>query len=50
MDEAEYLGDKIAIMGHGKLQSYGTPLFLKNAYGSFLFDIYLIVCLIHVLT
>ena len=38
MDEAEYLGDKIAIMGAGHLQCYGTPLFLKNAYGLHIVD------------
>ena len=33
MDEADYLGDRIAIMGEGKLQCCGRPLFLKNKFG-----------------
>ncbi|XP_058851719.1 phospholipid-transporting ATPase ABCA3-like isoform X1 [Acipenser ruthenus] len=34
MDEADLLGDRIAIMAEGKLQCCGSPLFLKNKYGS----------------
>jgi len=33
MDEADYLGDRIAIMGEGKIQCLGRPLFLKNKFG-----------------
>ena len=33
MDEADVLGDRIAIMANGDLQCCGTPLFLKNKYG-----------------
>ena len=33
MDEADYLGDRIAIMGEGKLMTCGTSLFLKQKYG-----------------
>jgi ABC-type multidrug transport system ATPase subunit len=33
MDEAELLGDRIAIISEGKLQCSGTSLFLKNALG-----------------
>lgn len=33
MDEAEYLGDRIAIMSSGQLKTCGTPLFLKSKYG-----------------
>ena len=33
MDEAEVLGDRIAIMAAGRLKSYGTSIFLKDAYG-----------------
>ena len=29
MDEADYLGDRIAIMGEGHVMTYGRPLFLK---------------------
>jgi ATP-binding cassette, subfamily A (ABC1), member 3 len=30
MDEADFLGDRIAIMGHGKLICCGSSVFLKN--------------------
>lgn len=33
MDEADYLGDRIAIMGEGKLICCGSSIFLKNKYG-----------------
>ena len=33
MDEADVLGDRIAIMSHGQLRCVGSPLFLKRAYG-----------------
>jgi ATP-binding cassette subfamily A (ABC1) protein 3 len=33
MDEADILGDRIAIMAEGKVQCCGTSLFLKNKYG-----------------
>lgn len=33
MDEAELLGDRIAIISQGKLQCCGTSLFLKNVLG-----------------
>lgn len=33
MDEADQLGDRIAIMHHGKLRCCGTSLFLKNQFG-----------------
>lgn len=33
MEEADVLGDRIAIMDHGKIKCYGTSLFLKRAYG-----------------
>eukprot|EP00808_Paulinella_micropora_P011872 g18625.t1 len=33
MDEADYLGDRIAIMGQGRLICCGSSLFLKNKYG-----------------
>jgi len=33
MEEADVLGDMIAIMDHGKVVCYGTSLFLKKAYG-----------------
>lgn len=33
MDEADLLGDRIAIMGDGKLRCVGSPLFLKTKYG-----------------
>ncbi|KAJ2946031.1 hypothetical protein O0L34_g4949 [Tuta absoluta] len=33
MDEADILGDRIAIMANGRLQCVGSPYFLKNNYG-----------------
>lgn len=41
MEEADALGDQIAIMNHGEIFCYGTPLFLKKQYGQyFLFIIF----------
>ncbi|KAL5235297.1 hypothetical protein ACI65C_002707 [Semiaphis heraclei] len=34
MEEADVLGDRIAIMDHGKVKCYGSSLFLKKAYGT----------------
>lgn len=34
MEEADALADQIAIMDHGYLVCYGTPLFLKKKYGT----------------
>ncbi|XP_071130810.1 phospholipid-transporting ATPase ABCA3-like isoform X2 [Mytilus edulis] len=34
MDEADLLGDRIAIMADGDIKCYGTSLFLKNKYGA----------------
>jgi len=33
MDEADFLGDRIAIMGEGKIQCLGSSLFLKHKFG-----------------
>jgi ATP-binding cassette, subfamily A (ABC1), member 3 len=33
MDEADFLGDRIAILGHGKLICCGSSVFLKNTFG-----------------
>ncbi|XP_015109409.1 retinal-specific ATP-binding cassette transporter [Diachasma alloeum] len=33
MEEADILGDRIAIMHAGRLKSYGTSMFLKKLYG-----------------
>ena len=33
MDEADYLGDRVAIMSSGRLQCIGSPYFLKHHYG-----------------
>lgn len=33
MDEADILGDRIAIMSNGQLQCCGSSLFLKKTYG-----------------
>ncbi len=35
MDEADLLGDRIAIMAEGVVQCAGSSLFLKNKYGAF---------------
>lgn len=35
MEEADYLGDRIAIMDHGRIACYGTSMYLKNEYGKF---------------
>jgi len=34
MDEAEALGDRIAIMVNGVIKCCGSPMFLKNKYGN----------------
>lgn len=40
MDEADVLGDRIAIMSHGKIKCCGSSLFLKNKLGvGFLLEI-----------
>ncbi|XP_052897147.1 phospholipid-transporting ATPase ABCA3-like [Anopheles moucheti] len=33
MDEADVLGDRIAIMAEGKLKAVGSPFFLKKSFG-----------------
>jgi ATP-binding cassette subfamily A (ABC1) protein 3 len=33
MDEADYLGDRIAIMSGGRLVALGSNVYLKNKYG-----------------
>ena len=33
MDEADYLGDRIAIMSKGSLKCAGSSVFLKNKFG-----------------
>ncbi len=33
MDEADFLGDRIGIMGEGKLICCGSSVFLKNQFG-----------------
>lgn len=33
MDEADLLGDRIAIMAEGRIKCCGSSLFLKNKYG-----------------
>ena len=34
MDEAEYLGDRVAILSAGSVMTCGSPLFLKKKFGS----------------
>jgi len=33
MEEADRLGDRVAIMAHGKLKCCGSSIFLKNKLG-----------------
>jgi len=33
MEEADFLGDRIAIMSKGKIKAQGTSIFLKNHFG-----------------
>ena len=33
MEEADYLGDRIAIMVDGTLRCCGSPMYLKRKYG-----------------
>lgn len=33
MEEADILGDRIAIMDHGNVVCFGSPMFLKNKFG-----------------
>ena len=33
MEEADILGDRIAIISNGKLRCVGSPLFLKSRFG-----------------
>lgn len=40
MEEADALGDWIAIMNEGKLLCYGTPMYLKKVYGKLLNNMY----------
>lgn len=37
MEEADILGDRIAIVHSGRLRSYGTAMFLKKQYGRILY-------------
>lgn len=34
MDEADALSDRIALMNHGQIKSCGSPIFLKDKFGS----------------
>lgn len=34
MDEADILGDRIAIISHGKMRCCGSSIFLKKCFGS----------------
>ena len=33
MDEADILGDRIAIVSHGKVKAVGSALFMKSTFG-----------------
>jgi hypothetical protein len=37
MEEADVLGDRVAIMARGTVQCYGSPLFLKRKFGKTIF-------------
>ena len=43
MEEADVLGDRIAIMSMGRVQCYGSAMFLKKAFGEWkkAFNVYL---------
>ena len=43
MEEADILGDRIAIMARGQIQCYGTSLFLKRKLGKLIAVIMLIM-------
>lgn len=36
MEEADILGDRIAIMAEGEIQCCGSPIFLKGKFGKYL--------------
>lgn len=42
MDEADLLGDRIAIMADGAVKCCGTSLFLKNKYGNICLRLYFV--------
>lgn len=44
MEEADILGDRIAIMADGEVRCSGSPLFLKKKFGVYL--LLLLVCVI----
>ena len=35
MDEADLLGDRIAILANGRLQCFGSSMFLKKKFGNY---------------
>jgi ATP-binding cassette subfamily A (ABC1) protein 3 len=39
MEEADILGDRIAMMAEGQIKCCGTPLYLKKYYGKKIIDI-----------
>lgn len=47
MDEADLLGDRIAIMAEGVVQCYGSSFFLKNKYGMHVYMV-LTIILFHI--
>lgn len=44
MEEADVLGDRIAIMDHGRLVCYGSSMFLKKEYGKWHFFVIITFC------
>ena len=44
MEEADILGDRIAIMARGQIQCYGTSLFLKRKLGKVIDLLIILLC------
>lgn len=40
MEEADVLSKHVAVMGHGKTLTEGSPVSLKNRYSGYIIDIY----------
>ena len=34
MEEADALCDRIAVLAHGQVKAYGSPMFLKSKFGA----------------
>lgn len=49
MEEADVLGDRVAIMASGRVVCAGSTLFLKNRFGKSLAWFLLLSCMYHVI-